>query len=96
MLIFYWEYVASHKVNLQGVYKRLWFIGLVCVEIISAGEVSSMAQCLSVCCSCWASANRLPLCCGADDAHLGLVEYKHDGQMLCITNTIQCLCKGRL
>lgn len=41
--------MAFHKVNRQRVHKRLWFIGLVCVEIISAGEVSSMDQCLSVC-----------------------------------------------
>lgn len=40
--------MAFYKVNRQGVYERLWFIGLVCVEIISAGEVSSMNQCLSV------------------------------------------------
>lgn len=38
----------SIKSTGRGVYKRLWFIGLVCVEIVSAGEVSSMGQCLSV------------------------------------------------
>lgn len=40
--------MAFHRVNRRGVYERLRFIGLVCVEIISAGEVSSMDQCLSV------------------------------------------------
>lgn len=40
--------MALHKVNRRGVYERLRFIGRVCVEIISAGEVSSMGRCLSV------------------------------------------------
>lgn len=47
---FYLEYVAFHKVNRRGVCERLWFIGLVCVKIISAGELSSMGQCLSFVC----------------------------------------------
>lgn len=45
---FYLKYVAFHKVNRQGVYERQWFTGLVYVEIISAGEVSSMSHCVSV------------------------------------------------
>lgn len=59
-------------------YERLWFTALVCVEIISAGEVSSMSHCLSVFA---AAAGRLI----TDDAHpdeLSLIltmktKYKH-------------------
>lgn len=40
--------MAFQRVNRRRAHERLWFIGLVCVEIISAGEVSSMDQCLSV------------------------------------------------
>lgn len=87
--------MAFHKVNRQGVYERRWFTGLVCVEIISAGEVSSMSHCLSV-----FAAAAGPLI--TDDAHLDELNLiltmktkcKHNAQMLhlWITNTIQFLC----
>lgn len=83
--------MAFYKVNRQGVYERLWFIGLVCVEIISAGEVSSMGQCLSVFaaaagplitgCLCVVGEMMLTL----DELDLTLTiksKCKHHGQML--------------
>lgn len=72
-------------------YERLWFTGLVCLEIISAGEVSSMNQCLSVFA---AAAGRLITGClcvvgqmmlTLDELNLtSTVKTKceHDGQML--------------
>ena len=100
--------MAFHKVNRRGVYERLRFIGLVCVEIISAGEVSSMGQCLSVFaaaagppitgCLCAVKQMMLTL----DELNLTLTKKtkcKHNGQMLHlqITSTIQyslCVCEG--
>lgn len=80
-------------------YERLWFTALVCVEIISAGEVSSMSHCLSVFA---AAAGRLI----TDDAHpdeLSLIltmknKYKHHCQMLHlqIADTIQVYLKCEL
>ena len=76
---------------MQAGHERLWFIGLVCVEIISAGELSSMAQCLSVFaaaagpqitgCLCVAGQKMLTL----DHFILTLTmksECKHNGQTL--------------
>lgn len=81
--------MALHKVNRRGVYERLRFIGRVCAEIISAGEVSSMEQCLSAFAAaagplitgCLCAAGQMMLTLNESNSILTVpTKCKHDGQ----------------
>lgn len=72
-----------HSIKSAG-YERLWFIGVVCMQIISAGELSSMDQCWSV----FAAAAASPITdwlvmLASDELNLTMTikaEFKHNGQ----------------